>query len=161
MADRVGMRGQGDQCHQAGGPGVRGGDRLAGVECALVVGLAGQAVVEQLLTEPDDDGLGTRSRVGPRIWMADAHAAGRFTTRRVLDLAALRYQLRDEDRRPRFAPVFLDEGFIKSDSEFAGRSVLAWKKLGFQLIVGAPLDKVTALEPAMRLILTVTSGSPS
>ncbi|HUZ51919.1 MAG TPA: SbcC/MukB-like Walker B domain-containing protein [Streptosporangiaceae bacterium] len=74
--------------------------------------------------------------------------------------AALRYQLGDEDRRPRFAPVFLDEGFIKSDSEFAGRSVQAWKKLGFQLIVGVPLDKVTALEPAMRLILTVTK-SPS
>ena len=72
--------------------------------------------------------------------------------------AALRYQLGDEDRRPRFAPVFLDEGFIKSDSEFAGRSVQAWKKLGFQLIVGVPLDKVTALEPAMRLILTVTKS---
>ncbi|WP_322780480.1 SbcC/MukB-like Walker B domain-containing protein [Frankia sp. Cas4] len=73
--------------------------------------------------------------------------------------AALRYQLGDEDRRPRFAPVFLDEGFIKSDSEFAGRSVQAWKKLGFQLIVSAPLDKVTALEPAMPLILTVTKSS--
>jgi uncharacterized protein YPO0396 len=72
--------------------------------------------------------------------------------------AALRYQLGDEDRRPRFAPVFLDEGFIKSDSEFAGRSVQAWKKLGFQLIVGAPLDKVTALEPTMRLVLTVTKS---
>ncbi|WP_322749707.1 MULTISPECIES: ATP-binding protein [unclassified Frankia] len=72
--------------------------------------------------------------------------------------AALRYQLGDEDRRPRFAPVFLDEGFIKSDSEFAGRSVQAWKKLGFQLIVSAPLDKVTALEPAMPLILTVTKS---
>ena len=72
--------------------------------------------------------------------------------------AALRYQLGDEDRQPRFAPVFLDEGFIKSDSEFASRSIEAWKKLGFQLIVGVPLDKVTALEPAMRLILTVTKS---
>jgi uncharacterized protein YPO0396 len=72
--------------------------------------------------------------------------------------AALRYQLGDEDRRPRFAPVFLDEGFIKSDSEFAGRSVQAWKKLGFQLVVGVPLDKVNALEPTMRLILTVTKS---
>jgi len=72
--------------------------------------------------------------------------------------AALRYQLGDEDRRPRFAPVLLDEGFIKSDSEFAGRSVQAWMKLGFQLIVGVPLDKVTALEPTMRLILTVTKS---
>jgi uncharacterized protein YPO0396 len=73
--------------------------------------------------------------------------------------AALRYQLGDADRRPRYAPVFLDEGFIKSDSEFAGRSVQAWKKLGFQLIVSAPLDKVTALEPSMSLILAITKSA--
>lgn len=73
--------------------------------------------------------------------------------------AALRYQLGDESRsRPRFAPVFLDEGFVKSDSEFAGRSVKAWQDLGFQLIIGAPLDKVTALEPHMDLLLTVTKS---
>jgi uncharacterized protein YPO0396 len=73
--------------------------------------------------------------------------------------AALRFQLGDEDRaRPRFAPIFLDEGFVKSDSEFAGRAVGAWKGLGFQLIIGAPLDKVTALEPAMELLLSVTKG---
>ena len=73
--------------------------------------------------------------------------------------AALRFQLGDEDRaRPRFAPIFLDEGFVKSDSEFAGRAVNAWKGLGFQLIIGAPLDKVTALEPAMDLVLHVTKS---
>lgn len=73
--------------------------------------------------------------------------------------AALRFQLGDEDRaRPRFAPIFLDEGFVKSDSEFASRAVGAWKGLGFQLIVGAPLDKVTALEPAVDLLLSVTKG---
>lgn len=73
--------------------------------------------------------------------------------------SALRYQLGDESRsRPRFAPVFLDEGFVKSDSEFAGRAVKAWQDLGFQLIIGAPLDKVTALEPHMDLILTVTKN---
>lgn len=73
--------------------------------------------------------------------------------------SALRYQLGDETRsRPRFAPVFLDEGFVKSDSEFAGRSVRAWQDLGFQLIIGAPLDKVTALEPHMDLLLTVTKN---
>ena len=73
--------------------------------------------------------------------------------------SALRYQLGDEDRaRPRFAPVFLDEGFVKSDSEFAGRAVGAWKGLGFQLIIGTPLDKVTALEPYSDLVLTVTKG---
>ena len=73
--------------------------------------------------------------------------------------AALRYQLGDESRsRPRFAPVFLDEGFIKSDSEFAGRAVTAWQNLGFQLIIGAPLGQVTALEPYMDLLLTVTKS---
>lgn len=61
--------------------------------------------------------------------------------------AALRFQLGDElGQLPRFAPVFLDEGFIKADSEYAGRAVEAWKGLGFQLIVGAPLDKYTGLE---------------
>lgn len=73
--------------------------------------------------------------------------------------AALRFQLGDEDRDlPRFAPVFLDEGFIKSDSQFAGRAVEAWKGLGFQLVIGAPLDKVTALEPRMDTILTVNKS---
>jgi uncharacterized protein YPO0396 len=74
--------------------------------------------------------------------------------------AALRFQLGDESRtRPRFAPVFLDEGFVKSDSEFAGRAVAAWKGLGFQLVIGAPLDKVTALEPHMQLVLSVTKNN--
>lgn len=70
--------------------------------------------------------------------------------------AALRYQLGDEARpRPRFAPVLLDEGFIKADSEFAGRAVVAWLRLGFQLVIGAPLDKVTALEPYMDRLLSI------
>lgn len=74
--------------------------------------------------------------------------------------AALRFQLGDESRtRPRFAPVFLDEGFVKSDSEFAGRSIAAWLGLGFQLIVGSPLDKVTALEPHMDLVLSMTKNT--
>ncbi|MBG6213815.1 MAG: hypothetical protein LH475_05910 [Cryobacterium sp.] len=73
--------------------------------------------------------------------------------------AALRFQLGDESRtRPRFAPVFLDEGFVKSDAEFAGRAVAAWRGLGFQLVVGAPLDKVTALEPNMQLVLSITKN---
>ncbi|MBD8870615.1 ATP-binding protein [Nocardioides donggukensis] len=74
--------------------------------------------------------------------------------------AALRFQLGDESRtRPRFAPVFLDEAFVKADSEFARRGVQAWQKLGFQLIIGAPLDKVTALERYMDLILTVNKNT--
>lgn len=73
--------------------------------------------------------------------------------------SALRYQLGDEERsRPRFAPVFLDEGFVKADSEFAGRAVGAWQHLGFQLIVAGPFDKVTSLEPHMDLLLTVVKS---
>ncbi|MDY7541793.1 ATP-binding protein [Cryobacterium sp. 5B3] len=73
--------------------------------------------------------------------------------------SALRYQLGDESRsRPRFAPVFLDEGFVKSDGEFAGRAIKAWQDLGFQLIIGAPYDKVTALEPHMNRLLGVTKN---
>ncbi|GAA2165111.1 ATP-binding protein [Pedococcus bigeumensis] len=74
--------------------------------------------------------------------------------------AALRFRLGDdENARPTFAPVFLDEGFVKSDAEFAGRAVEAWKGLGFQLIVGAPLDKVTALEPHMDEFLAITKNT--
>ncbi len=71
--------------------------------------------------------------------------------------SALRFRLGDEMRsRPRFAPVFLDEGFVKADSEFAGRAVQAWKGLGFQLVIGVPLDKVTGLEPHMDELLVIT-----
>lgn len=71
--------------------------------------------------------------------------------------AALRFQLGDETRTmPRFAPVMLDEGFVKADGQFARRAVDAWRGLGFQLIIAAPLDKVTALEPYMDLNLAVT-----
>ena len=74
--------------------------------------------------------------------------------------SALRFRLGDELRsRPRFAPVFLDEGFVKADSEFAGRAVRAWKGLGFQLIIGVPLDKVTGLEPHMDELLATTKNS--
>ena len=74
--------------------------------------------------------------------------------------AALRFQLGDQSRsRPRFAPVFLDEGFIKSDAEFASRAVLAWKGFGFQLIIGAPLDKVTSLEPHMQRVLFISKNT--
>jgi uncharacterized protein YPO0396 len=70
--------------------------------------------------------------------------------------AALRYQLGDEDHdRPTFAFVVLDEAFVKADPEFAYRSMQAWLKLGFQLLVATPVDKFTALEPlAERFLLT-------
>lgn len=70
--------------------------------------------------------------------------------------SALRYRLGDEERsRPRFAPVFLDEGFIKADAEFAGRAVQAWQGLGFQLIIAAPFDKVSGLGEYMGTLAAV------
>jgi uncharacterized protein YPO0396 len=74
--------------------------------------------------------------------------------------AALRFQLGDDENvRPRFAPVFLDEGFVKADGEFTGRSIDAWKGLGFQLIIGAPYDKYTSLEPHADHVLYMAKNS--
>lgn len=74
--------------------------------------------------------------------------------------AALRFRLGDQHRDlPRFAPVFLDEGFVKADAEFAGRAVQAWRGLGFQLIIGAPLDKVSALEPHVEKMIAITKNT--
>lgn len=71
--------------------------------------------------------------------------------------AALRYQLGSADW-PRYATVILDEGFIKSDESFTGRAVEAWKGLGFQLIVGAPDDKVNSIERHVDRVLCVTKS---
>ena len=66
--------------------------------------------------------------------------------------AALRYQLGDAGaERPRYAPVFLDEALIKADARFTGRAIGAWRGLGFQLVIGAPNDKFSALEPHVDL----------
>jgi uncharacterized protein YPO0396 len=71
--------------------------------------------------------------------------------------AALRYQLGDENRdRPRFAPVVLDEAFIKADGRYTKLAVAAWRRLGFQLVVGAPEDKFNAIEPAIGLVIGIT-----
>ncbi len=61
--------------------------------------------------------------------------------------AALRYRLGDGvGGKPSYAPVVLDEGFVKADTEYTGRALAALRELGFQLIIGAPRDKVTAFE---------------
>lgn len=71
--------------------------------------------------------------------------------------AALRYQLGDRDKScPTYAPVFLDEGFTKADPEYTGRAVMAWKGLGFQLIVGSPFGNVSGIEPHMDRIIEMT-----
>lgn len=70
--------------------------------------------------------------------------------------AALRYQLGDAGAaRPRYAPVFLDEALIKADARFTGRAVGAWRGLGFQLVIGAPNDKFSALEPHVDVAYVV------
>lgn len=76
--------------------------------------------------------------------------------------AALRYQLGDADsERPRYAPVFLDEALIKADAHFTKRAIGVWRGLGFQLIIGAPNDKYSAIEPHVEVeydILKDTTG---
>jgi hypothetical protein len=37
--------------------------------------------------------------------------------------------------------------------------VNAWRGLGFQLIIGAPLDKVMGIEPYMDLLIAVTKSA--
>lgn len=74
--------------------------------------------------------------------------------------SALRYRLGGEPTHgPPFAPVLLDEAFIKADALFAGRAVTAWKRLGFQLVVAAPVDKYQALEPHIPLTLFIDKTS--
>jgi uncharacterized protein YPO0396 len=61
--------------------------------------------------------------------------------------AALRFRLGDgHEGPPSYASVILDEGFVKADSDYTGRSLSALQALGFQLIVGAPREKATAFE---------------
>ena len=76
--------------------------------------------------------------------------------------SALRFQLGDQRRsRPRFAPVFLDEGFIKADGQFTARAVEAWRGLGFQLVIGAPVDKAPALERHAQVIVEIAKNLES
>lgn len=75
--------------------------------------------------------------------------------------AALRYRLGDgTDAIPTYAPIVLDEGFVKADNEYTGRALAAFRGLGFQLIVGAPRDKVNAFEEHVESVAYVT-GDPA
>lgn len=61
--------------------------------------------------------------------------------------AALRFRLGEgHEAPPSYASIILDEGFVKADSDYTGRSLSALRALGFQLIVGAPREKATAFE---------------
>jgi len=105
---------------------------------------------------PDPDAPGTG--VGVREYNMLGETSGGETQELVAFVlgSALRFRLGDEFRdQPRFAPVFLDEGFVKADAQFAGRAVQAWKQLGFQLIIGTPEDKVTGLERHIDSLIVV------
>lgn len=66
--------------------------------------------------------------------------------------AALRFRLGDSQAtRPRFAPVLLDEGFVKADALHAGRAINAWKSFGFQLVIAAPDNTFAGFEERMNL----------
>lgn len=61
--------------------------------------------------------------------------------------AALRFRLGEgHEGPPSYASIILDEGFVKADSDYTGRSLSALRALGFQLIVAAPREKATAFE---------------
>jgi uncharacterized protein YPO0396 len=71
--------------------------------------------------------------------------------------AALRFRLGSTDSsQTTYTPVFLDEGFIKADGQHTSQAVKAWEALGFQLIVAAPVDKFSAIEPYLKRLFMVS-----
>lgn len=78
--------------------------------------------------------------------------------------AALRFRLGDgREGPPSYASVILDEGFVKADSDYTGRSLSALRALGFQLIVGAPREKATAFEDYVESVayINIDVDNPS
>lgn len=72
--------------------------------------------------------------------------------------AALRYRLGEGGERvPTYGSVVLDEGFVKADSDYTGRSLAALQALGFQLIVGAPREKASAFEDYVDLVAYINT----
>ncbi len=78
--------------------------------------------------------------------------------------AALRFRLGEgHEGPPRYASVILDEGFVKADSDYTGRSLSALQALGFQLIVGAPREKATAFEDYVESVayINIDTDNPT
>jgi uncharacterized protein YPO0396 len=72
--------------------------------------------------------------------------------------AALRYRLGEGGQTPpTYGSVMLDEGFVKADSDYTGRSLRALQELGFQLIIGAPREKATAFEDYVDLVAYIST----
>lgn len=57
---------------------------------------------------------------------------------------------------PSYAPVYLDEAFIKADSEHTQRALGALSGLGFQVIIAVPDGKVEAVAPLASQIIGLT-----
>ena len=57
---------------------------------------------------------------------------------------------------PSYAPVYLDEAFIKADSEHTRRALGALSGLGFQVVIAVPDGKVEAVAPLASQILSLT-----
>ena len=57
---------------------------------------------------------------------------------------------------PSYAPLFLDEAFIKADSDHTRRALGALSGLGFQVIIAVPDGKVEAVAPLASQIVSLT-----
>ena len=76
--------------------------------------------------------------------------------------AALLFCLGDNGQAlPAFAPVFLDEAFIKADERFTRRAINALTGLGFQVIIAVPTSKVQAVEPVATEYACITKDPVS
>ena len=74
--------------------------------------------------------------------------------------AALLYRLgRDGTSKPGFAPVMLDEGFIKADSRFTSRAISAWQGFGFQLIIAVPEEKYQSVVSKAERVLNIVADA--
>ncbi|MDO4807086.1 MAG: SbcC/MukB-like Walker B domain-containing protein, partial [Coriobacteriales bacterium] len=74
--------------------------------------------------------------------------------------AALLYRLgRDGTSKPGFAPVLLDEGFIKADSRFTSRAISAWQGFGFQLIIAVPEEKYQSVVSKAERVLNIVADA--
>ncbi len=74
--------------------------------------------------------------------------------------AALLYRLgRDGTSLPGFAPVLLDEGFIKADSRFTLRAIAAWQGFGFQLIIAVPEEKYQSVVTRAERVLNIVADA--
>lgn len=74
--------------------------------------------------------------------------------------AALLYRLgQDGTSKPGFAPVLLDEGFIKADSRFTSRAIAAWQGFGFQLIIAVPEEKYQSVVSKAERVLNIVADA--